>query len=135
MGLTITSSAGYAGLFAANKGTIKNLSVSGGKFDDINVSNVGIICGHNDGAGEIKNCHVQNSSVKANSYAGGIAGSNNGTISNCSVNNEQYRQRFSGIAENSGYNVVENSHIIVQKHGLKDIMIDRLCRVIDFIKY
>ena len=67
----------YIGLFGANDGTIKNLTVNG------NVSgqnNVGVLTGIN--RGTIENCTTEGAAAAASNFAGGIAGENyNGTIS------------------------------------------------------
>ncbi|HOF34994.1 MAG TPA: Ig-like domain-containing protein [Spirochaetota bacterium] len=81
----ITASEEFAGLFAANAGTIKNLKVDNASFDKDNIDYVGIICGHNDGNGKIINCHVKNSTINAKVRVGGITGSNNGEIDSCTV--------------------------------------------------
>jgi len=96
--LTIEASDNYAGLFAYNKGMIKNVVVDSASFIIAGVmDNLGIIAGYNEG--RIENCEVNNSSVKETDsinypscYVGGIAGKNKkinddfpGLITGCSV--------------------------------------------------
>lgn len=72
--------ASYAGLFASNAGTIKNLGVAGGSVSAGNYA--GGLCGINKGT--ITGCY-STASVSGDKYAGGICGSNdNGaTVSVC----------------------------------------------------
>ncbi len=79
-GNTSDKRAYYLSLFGKNKGTIKNLRVSGtivnGGFF------VGLIAGTNGDSGTIENCYAEGS-VKGAYAIGGIAGINDGTIKNC----------------------------------------------------
>lgn len=72
--------ASYAGLFASNAGTIKNLGVAGGSVSAGNYA--GGLCGINKGT--ITGCY-STASVSGDKYTGGICGSNdNGaTVSVC----------------------------------------------------
>ena len=73
----------YAGLFAYNTGTIKNLIVDKAKFEGPTVSYVGIICGYNQGV--ISGCEVKGINIKANDNVGGLIGHmRDGTIEDCS---------------------------------------------------
>nr|MBP8083544.1 hypothetical protein [Spirochaetota bacterium] len=73
-----------AGLFAVNKGTIKNLNVLKASFNIGIIDYVGIICGRNEGI--IDDCDVSNSNINGRSVIGIICGQNyTGTVSNCDV--------------------------------------------------
>ncbi len=117
------------GLFAENNsGIIRKLKVINATCIDTNnntnYNNVGIICGFNQGT--IENCHVQNPTLKADSYVGGIAGVSNRTISNCSVNGGTIEATSaSGIVGGIvGYNSgnIDNSHNYSTKvTGVKNV--------------
>ncbi|MBP9024165.1 MAG: Ig-like domain-containing protein [Spirochaetes bacterium] len=96
---TIKASSDYAGLFAYNKGTIRNVVLNSASFNITGIKDyLGIIAGYNEGI--IEKCKVENSSVKETNefeypdcYVGGIAGKNKkinddfpGLITGCSVN-------------------------------------------------
>jgi hypothetical protein len=68
------------GLFAYNTGSISNLTVTVSGTVSGTGGNVGVIAGKNEGT--ITNCSV-NATVSASSYAGGIVGDNRGIIQNC----------------------------------------------------
>ena len=71
----------YIGLFGYNKGTIMNLGVE--KAEISGKTNVGGVCGFNDGIGTIRNCY-NTGAVKGESTVGGVCGDNQGnTIRNC----------------------------------------------------
>lgn len=72
----------YAGLFGANKGTITNLGVVGGEIggDSWGFTYAGGIAGFN--SGTISNCY-STATIVAKDYGGGIVGINSGKISNC----------------------------------------------------
>ena len=79
-----SSSANYQGLFGYlstsgdNKGTVKDLTVSG----DINGNNyVGGVVGLN--LGSVENCHNTGSVTGTGDYVGGVVGDNRGTFENC----------------------------------------------------
>ncbi len=61
----------YVGLFGKNKGTIKNLKVSG-SITDVG-SNAGMLCAYNEGS--IENCHVSGT-INCNNTMGGLVGYN-----------------------------------------------------------
>lgn len=124
----ISTQKGYIGLFGYNKGTIKNLTITG---TDINIpavsqnSYVGAIAGYNKGTIEdvevsgtlLMNAH----SSSYTSYIGGISGYNEGTIKN-SINNTSVTgiNYVSGItAYNVGtLNAVQNKgSITADKYG------------------
>ena len=91
------------GLFGTNKGTIKNLKLSGCTLTTGDLGNastrtlyIGTVCGVN--TGTIENVIVQNGSVYGklgkievsttfNTYAGTVAGESTGTIKKCGVTN------------------------------------------------
>lgn len=96
----IDSSDTYQGLFAYNKGTIRNIGIEGGtirinekaEIPIINGTkggiNVGGIAGLNYSDAVIENCYntatiISDANIKDNNDAGGIAGWNAGIIRNC----------------------------------------------------
>lgn len=84
-GLYISANENYQGLFTANGGIIKNLTING--QINCSASGVGAIAGYNDGT--IENC-TSNVTTVGNEYIGGIAGYNspNGTIRKSTSNND-----------------------------------------------
>ena len=88
MGVRISSTDGYVGIFGYNTGIIKNLGLSDTSvYDSYSYTYAGGIVGYNEGT--ISNCY-NTGSVSASAYSryssanvGGIAGYNEGTISNC----------------------------------------------------
>ena len=90
------------GLFQANHGTVKNLTLAGTITASGSVHYVGGICGSN--SGTVDNCTVT-ATVKATSYSktdssasvGGIAGKSFGSVTNCT---------FSGTVEGGGKRAV-----------------------------
>ncbi len=81
----------YVGLFADNRGTIKNLGVENAKVTGD--AFVGGICGFNYEDGTISNCY-NTGTVSGSSNVGGICGNNDGAIQNCyntgAVNGSNY---------------------------------------------
>ena len=70
------------GLFAANDGTIKNLTLGKGDITGINISWTGGIAGFNRESGIIINC-INQCNVYSNKTIGGIVGRGKGTIEKC----------------------------------------------------
>jgi len=91
-----SSDRGNAGIFAYNKGTITNLKVNSATFEVSSKGTVGIICAVNEGT--ISNCDLENINITAFSYAGGIAGYNYDLISNCKVLNDSVVNASDGVA-------------------------------------
>ena len=79
-GRTVSGYNGIAGLFAENRGEIKNLNLIGNII--ANTSEIGSICGVN--SGTISNCIVDVDISNSNSYTGGLAGKmREGRIEEC----------------------------------------------------
>ena len=87
----------YAGLFADNAGCIQNLGMIGGDVT-ASFSYAGGLVGYNHENGIIKNCY-HTGSVSGSNYAGGIAGYDEGVISDC-YNDGSVR---SGVSSGSSY--------------------------------
>ena len=102
-----TSDTSYAGLFANNAGTIKNLTVSGEVKSSVYILDVGAICGYN--SGKIENCANKcniDCSYSANrtQLVGGIAGwSTDKSGISCCYNNGSVKG--AGLFGSSGYTI------------------------------
>ena len=87
----------FSGIAGENSGTISNCFVSGSVTGaGTNNAAYGGITGRNNGTGIIENCY-STVNVSGSHYAGGIAGSNNGTVRNCVA-------LGASVARNSGTN-------------------------------
>ena len=92
-GYTLTSTAQRVGLFAYNKGTIKNIVLENVTIKANVASNRNLFCGgivaYNYASGIIENCSVSGSiygtipTGNLEEYVGGIAGLNLGTVKDC----------------------------------------------------
>lgn len=139
--LKLASAVSNKGLFAYNCGTIRNLEIVSGNIESTSdVAAVGVICARNGNGGLIENCTNaasitdyqqvggiagineagatisqcrNNARVRANqSYAGGIAGENKGTITG-STNSGAVEAGYSfaaGIAGNNTGNITESEN-------------------------
>lgn len=107
-----SNSASNVGLFAINSGTIKNLKVTANEvYGD---SNIGIITGDNAAAGRIENCHVSGpiKSLSGTGGGGAIAGSNTGTIYNCSAKSAVTGYFWTGGIAGKNYGTIEQTYFI-----------------------
>ena len=78
------TSAGYAGLFARNSGTIQNVGIIHSCFSDTDY--VGGVCAYNTASGKIINCFENGILIQQGSAPraiGGVCGYNGGTIEAC----------------------------------------------------
>ncbi|MDE7359151.1 MAG: hypothetical protein K2N39_06955 [Lachnospiraceae bacterium] len=105
--------ASYAGLFASNAGTIKNLGVAGGSVSAGNYA--GGLCGINKGT--ITGCYSA-ASVTGDRYTGGICGYNNdgATVSVCyntgTINGSKYVGGICGYNKNTTSNCYNTGTVI-----------------------
>ncbi len=105
------------GLFRVNYGTIKNLTIVNFKIKTSAVNanrivNIGFFCGIN--YGRIENCKCRSNSINficIEANAGGIAGTNGGTIINC-LNNSSTIDSIGNsgliVGHNNAYGVISN---------------------------
>ena len=92
-GLTVTSSNQYVGMFGYVTGTVQNVNlervtVTNNYTAQYQAGSTGAVAGYLSGTGTIVGCSVSGSVTitGTNGNAGGVVGSNYGTISNCQVN-------------------------------------------------
>lgn len=79
-------SGNYMGLFAENRGTIRNVTFSGLRYSGTSYTYLGAAAGVNHSGGLIENVTTTNCMIQGYQYVGGIAGYNSGgTIRNCKV--------------------------------------------------
>ena len=112
-----TSDDSYAGLFAKNAGTIKNLTVSGDIKSSVYIEYVGAISGYNHGKIEncANKCNIDCSyNTYSHQYVGGIAGRstdksgisccyNNGSVKGAGLNTSSYYYVYvAGISNTNG---------------------------------
>ena len=110
------SSSRQIGLISVNSGTIKNLNVSTATIKGSAV--VGAICGNNVDGAAIENCHVSGSVTSTSTNmstagaAGGIAGSNYGTIRKCSAQGIYNGYKWTGGITGKNFGSISESYFI-----------------------
>lgn len=87
---------GYTGTFDGNNCTIKGLKISSGN----NVGPFGFI----GEKGKVENLTLKDATVSGSQFVGGVAGVNNGTITNCKVEGGSVKGDFGNIGGVVGYN-------------------------------
>ena len=107
-GVYINNSNDYQGLFGANKGTIRNLGVVASYVKTIQSNSyAGGLAGHNDGS--IKNCYATGN-VSGNRYVGGLVGDNfYGTITNCYATGNVSGNTVGGLT-GGNYGTIKNCY-------------------------
>lgn len=102
--LYVAQGVGYhaAGLFGALNGTVCDLTITGATIKNISSGNAtdngtAVVAGSIYSSGKIDNVTVEDSSVNANRYVGGIAGYAYGEITNCKVINSQISAQMDNL--------------------------------------
>ena len=115
-GLTIDSSSRYVGMFGYFDGTVKDLNLANvnitSSWSDNPYAAVGAVAGYITSSSSITGCSVSGSitSEGANSNAGGLAGQNYGSISNCWVNGLTIKGPSKGPSSNGRHGGVVGSN-------------------------
>lgn len=112
-----SNSASNVGLFAINAGTIKNLTITTTAV--YGNTNIGIVAGNNAATGKIENCHVSGP-IKSSSNTGGggaIAGSNSGTIYNCSAKSAVTGYFWTGGIAGKNFGTIEQTFFVGNVNG------------------
>ena len=120
-GLTINSSSRYVGMFGYFDGTVKDLKLASvsitSSWSDKTYAAVGAVAGYITSSSTINGCSVSGSITinGANSNAGGLAGQNYGSISNCWVKDLTIKVpssngRLGGVV-GSNSKTVEDCHV------------------------
>lgn len=110
------SSSRNIGFVEVNSGTIKNLNITSATVKASSV--VGIICGNNMDGATIENCHVSGSVTSTSTNmstagaAGGIAGSNSGTISRCGAQGIYNGYKWTGGITGKNFGSISESYFI-----------------------
>ena len=120
-GLTIDSSSQYVGMFGYLNGEVTKLNLASvsitSSWSDKTYAAVGAVAGYITSSSTINGCSVSGSITinDANSNAGGLAGQNYGSISNCWVNGLTIKGpssngRLGGVV-GSNSNTIEDCHV------------------------